>query len=268
MILIKKIYIRIFTFLAFVCIIGLGSYIYFHLNDISTINPIFLKFISERIFFFSIIFSILLILAFYYLIYKQENNIYEELDKIKEYSQKGNINKISVQKLGKLGEKIMLLNDKLSDLNDKRVEKITSLSKEINFLYNLIDVPVFSVNMKGEIDKVSKNFINELKYDKKDIIDKSVTDIVTDVNFNALTQELKQSKMVPLKSSLSLDPKEDGEKKYFVFYPIFNVKNKLTNSICIMVDKAEYDKLQTGTVKDVSEENGTSPLLKRLFDLH
>lgn len=269
MYLIKRIYLFVFLLLTFLFIIGLGIIIYFTATSVNTGNAIDMKFLGERVLFIAILFSIVLVFAFHYLVRKKEQNIYEELDKIREYSQKGNINKNSIKKLGTLGDKIMLINEKLSDLNSKRVEKITALSKEINFLYNLIDVPVFSVNMKGEIDKVSKAFLKIIDYDKQDIIDKLVNDFIQDINFNSLTQELEQSKMVPLKSPIITDSEKEQKEKYFVFYPIFNIKNILSNSICIMVDKKEYEKLQTANhIHDNSEDKSLSPLLNKLLDLY
>ena len=269
MFLIKRIYILLFLLLMFAFIIGLGVVTYISLTGVDSANLVDLKLLGERILFISLIVGILIITSYYYLINKQEDNVYEELDKVKEYSQQGNINKNVISKLGKLGEKIMLINDKLSDLNNKRVEKITSLSKELNFLYNLIDVPVFSVNMKGEIDKTSKSFLKAVDLDKKELIDKPLNDLLKDVNFNSLVQSLRQSKMIPHKSSFLTDPEGEDKMRYFVFYPIFNVKNNLANSVCIMVGKQEYERLKSNTIQDKSEEeNGISPLLSRLSELH
>ena len=267
MYLIKKIYFRVFILLNIVILLGMGFYIYLNLTNMTPDSSIELKFVGEQSLFIAYIFVILFIGSYYYIVVRQEKDIYVELDKIKEYSEKGNINKNSVKKLGKLGEKIMLINAKLSELNEKRVKKITSLSKEINFLYNLIDIPIFSVNMKGEIDKVSKKLTYILDVDKQNIIDQPINIIIDEINFDSLAQELKQSKMVPIKSPLHPDLEKSSDLKYFAFYPIFNIKNELSSSVCILIDKEEYVQLQENKPEE-EKKPGLSPLLDRLNGLH
>lgn len=267
MYLIKRIYFQIFILMTIIILFGMGLYIYLNLTNMTPDSSIELKFLGEQVLFVAFIFVILFIGSYYYLIVRKEKDIYGELDKIKEYSEKGNINKNSVKKLGKLGEKIMLINAKLSELNEKRVKKITSLSKEINFLYNLVDIPIFSVNMKGEIDKVSKKLTTLLNVDKQNIIDKPINIIIDEINFESLAQELKQSKMVPIKSPLHPDLEKSSDLKYFAFYPIFNIKNELSSSVCILIEEEEYEQLRENK-PDEEKKAGLSPLLDRLNGLH
>ncbi len=269
MFLVKKRWLLSILILAVLMIISLGINYYLSLSKITRGAESTIKLLSENFIYLTIIFVAVLI-GFLIALFLKSNSVLKELDKIAELSRQGvAIPYGSLKRLGGLGEKIMVINSGLSRLNEVKSKKISSLSKINNFIFNIIDLRVFITDVNGQITKVSKGLLEYLDIERKTILDNNVDSILDDFNFSALAQELRRSQHVPIKRDIQVKPDVTPHEEYFVFYPIFNYQNKLANSLCLLVEKALYDKLasKTPTESLQSKEAHVSPLLKRLLDL-
>ena len=267
MYLIKKIYNKLFFLLTFGLILGMGIYSYVKLTGLKIDNAEQLRTLGESLLFIAIVFAIFLITIFYQLIRKNQHDVFDVLEKAKEHANQGNIDINSVRSLGKLGEKIFQINQELSELNDRRVERITTLSKENSFLYNILEVPALRVNLAGTVEKVSKGLTKKLQIEKEEIADKSLKDILEDFSFPPISRELESSKLVPIKSKLDPEFKDVSDSYYLVFYPIFNIKEQLSSSVAIMVTEEEYENLSKHSdLKNIPESEIISPIIQNLID--
>jgi len=267
MYLIKKIYNKLFFLLTFGLILGMGIYSYVKLTGLKIDNAEQLRTLGESLLFIALVFAIFLITIFYQLVKKNQNDVFDVLEKAKEHANQGNIDINSVRSLGKLGEKIFQINQELSELNDRRVERITALSKENSFLYNILEVPALRVNLAGTVEKVSKGLTKKLQIEKEEIADKSLKDILEDFSFPPISRELESSKLVPIKSKLDPEFKDVSDSYYLVFYPIFNIKEQLSSSVAIMVTEQEYENLSKHSdLKNIPESEIISPIIQNLID--
>jgi len=269
MFLVKKQWLLAILILTILMVLTLGIYYYLALSKVDSAAESTVKLLSENFIYISIIFIAVLI-GLSIALFAKSNDVLKELDKIAELSRKElAVPRESFKRLGALGEKIMVINAGISKLNEIKSKKISSMGKINNFIFNIIDLPVFITDVNGQITKVSKGLLEYLDIERKYILDNNVDNILDDFNFSALAQELRRSQHVPIKREIQVKPDITAHEEYFVFYPIFNYQNELANSICLLVEEALYEKLasKTPTESLQSKEAHVSPLLKRLLDL-
>lgn len=264
MLLIKRLHIYFIFIISCGLILFLGINGYLTLAGISASDNLSLKYLAENFLFMSFIFIIVLVIFFLFIIFKSRNVI-KELDKIIELSQQGDYSPSRhLEKLGILGMKISDLNAQISALNDMKSLKISSISNLNDFLLNKIDAKLFITDVSGQVVKVSKSFLDSFNIEKKNIIDKNVGDLVENLNIHSLGDELRSRKSVLLRGGIRLKNDNFENNKYFIFYPISNMKNQLANIVCVVEDEKTIKKLLEEERKsDLGGEDIIQPIIDK-----
>ncbi len=253
MVIIKK---NILTFIAFISILfililGIISFLIINTYDISSSES--RKFFSEIIIYISILLSIIVFLFFFF-INLRSIKVLKELDKIISITKygKSDIGK-NLDKINPLGEKINQLFSQLFLYSEKKSLVISSLSNIINFVLNNINLNIFIIDVEGLIIKNSKCFCKEYKVNPIQVIYQNV--VFKNFELKEIIFMLEQD-LEPLfykKIIFTI-----YNKKYnsdIIFYPVTNIKNKISNIICI-TDKSE-SKLKS-ILKNIKAEKKAS----------
>jgi transcriptional regulator with PAS, ATPase and Fis domain len=249
---------------ALILFLGINGYL--TVKGVSVQDDLSFKYIAENFLFISFILIIVLVIVFLFILFKSRNVI-KELDKIVELSQQGDYSPSRhLEKLGTLGEKISDLNAQISTLNDMKSVKISSISNLNDFLLNKIDAKLLITDISGQIVKVSKSFLDSFDIEKKNIIDKNIEELIENLDIRSLNSELKSRKSFILKGGIRLKNLENG--KYFIFYPISNMKNQLSNIVCVVEDEKTIKKLLEEEKKSNLEgEDIIQPFIDKSSDL-
>lgn len=253
MIIIKKHTLTSIAFISilFILIIGIISSLIINTYDITSLEN--KKYYSEIIIYISLLLSIIIFFLFF-ITNLRSTNILKEMDKaisISKYG-KSDIGK-NLNKINPLGEKINQLFSQLFLYSEKKSLVISSLSNIINFVLNNINLNIFIIDVEGLIIKNSKCFCKEYKINPIYVIYQNV--IFKDFELKEIIFMLEQD-LEPLffkKMTFTI-----YNKKYnsdIIFYPVTNIKNKISNIICI-IDKNE-GKLKS-ILKNIKSDKKTS----------
>jgi transcriptional regulator with PAS, ATPase and Fis domain len=238
MILVKRIPLYTAFLVIGLIIILLGVINYLKLTSIETFDIRLVKYYAENMIFMSIV-SVIILISAVFIIHRGGVRVLREIDKATEISRSGRYYSIEyTKKLGKLGDKINRLFLELNTLNDMKSLKISSISNINAFLMDNTDLHVLILDIEGTIQSCSKRLLEKLNVKAQDIKGKSFTEVITDPDFQQIVKELERnrSSVSTEKSILSLG--EGRFQIYAVFYPIFNIRNELSNIVCIIEKEA------------------------------
>jgi PAS domain-containing protein len=219
---------KLFAMLALLC--G-GAVVFFGVRDYlliaasATLTRGELKLRAETVLFLSIVVTILVLVCFG-LILLRSRNISRELDKIADIARYGSFSyEESLRRIGPLGEKIRLLNRELTELNEMKTLRISSLTAINTFLLNNIRLAVLVTDITGRVSAVSPRCQEKLKSEDSEIVGRHISEVLPELDFQGTVSRLEKQRMST----------EAGETKDSpTFYPIFNRNNELANIICVL----------------------------------
>jgi signal transduction histidine kinase len=191
----------------------------------ASLSPEELKIRSETVLFLSIVFAVVILLVFG-LILLRSRNISRELDKISEMTRYGNFSfEESLRRIGPLGAKIRQLNQRLTELNEMKTLRISSLASINALLLNNIRLALLITDITGKISSISARYLEKLKIESGEAVGKHITEVLPELDFQAAIGRIEKQHTELLLGDLKDSP---------TLYPIFNRKNELSNIICIL----------------------------------
>ncbi|UCB45511.1 MAG: hypothetical protein JSV25_15085 [Spirochaetota bacterium] len=233
MILVKRVVFYVAFFIIGALIIMLGVVNYLRLSDIDAYNIQLIKFYAENLLYLSIV-SLIILFVTVLIIHRGGTRVLKEIDKVTELSGYGRFYSGEyTKKLGRLGEKINRLFLELNRLNDMKSLKISSVSNLNSFFLDSTHLHLFITDIEGTIQSCSRLLQEKLKIEVQDIRGKGFSDIIKDLDFNELVVELQRSHTAVKREKVILTIGESSFQSQFMLYPIFNVRNELSNIVCV-----------------------------------
>ncbi len=233
MIIISKFSLYVFALIAGILIFFLGITSYYYLKDIPTVATLAVKYIAENFIFYAILFNIILWFLLWRITVKS-TKILAQLDKIIELSKTGNYNVVEyLKKLGKLGEKINLILFQFTQLNLLKSLKISAQSNLNEFLITKINIRLLILDMQGNILNVSQPFLELFGLAKDQLVNKNLKEIIKDLNFEQLLQDVKKERKPVLLANTIVEIKEKKEIITLSFQPVADIKNNISSVIVI-----------------------------------
>ena len=225
MILIRRVFLLFLLVLACtaVLVLGIRSFLLFSGSSESSLEEMKLR--SEGILFLSITFSAIILLIFGLTLLRSWN-IFRELDKIIDLTRHGSVSmEESLMRIGALGDKIRSLNQQLSETNEMKTLRISSLVGINAFLLNNINLPLLTTDITGKVTGASPKLLEKLKADHSAVIGKNIKTALPELDFQQVisTLEIKRSKLFL-----------DENKAAATFVPVFNRRRDLSDIICIL----------------------------------
>ena len=215
-----------------------------------------LKIRGETVLYLSIVFSIAVLLSFT-LVLMRSRNIYRELDKISEMTRYGNFSIAgSLGRIGPLGEKILQLNQRLTELNAMKSLRISSLASINAFLLNNSRLALIVTDITGKISNVSARCLERLKRETGEVVGRHISEVLPELDFQ---------------SSIARIEKQPGEleladlKESPTLYPIFNSRNELSNIICVLGKEEIVTKISRHAEERPRPAAGVTKLVRRYF---
>jgi PAS domain-containing protein len=239
-----------------------GAVLFFGIRDYrvigrsASLSPEELKILSETVLFLSIVFSVVILLLFG-LILLRSRNISRELDKITEMTRYGNFSfEESLRRIGPLGNKIRQLNQRLTELNEMKTLRISSLAAINAFLLNNIRLALLITDITGKISSLSPRCLEKLKIEPGEAAGKHITEVLPELDFQMVISRLEKQHTELLLSDLRDSP---------TFYPVFNRKNELSNIICTLGKEEIVTKLSKYDEDRAKPTSRVTTLVRRYF---
>jgi PAS domain-containing protein len=224
MYLVNRKLLLLLLFLAVCAPVLLGVRALLLAGDFAGLGPEELKLWAENSFFLSLLGGVLVIVVGA-LILRRSRNVLRELDKARDLARYASFSSSgSLRRLGGLGEKIRLLYLQLTELNDKKSLKISTLAGVIDFFLQAGDLPLVIADVTGKITQVSRKYLEAYKLDQLDLAGKYLSEIIPDLVWQELVARLEKEHRA-LKSGAA--------KESPVFYPVFNRGGELAAVICV-----------------------------------
>jgi PAS domain-containing protein len=233
MLLIKKGYFSfaIITSCALVLLLGITGYSAVKGRGAYTTTQ--LKFYSENCIYISIL-AIIVILTIFFLISRKSLKVLRELDKIAEISRYGKYyTGDHLKKLGTLGEKIDHLFFELNRLNEMKSLRISTLSNIQQFFLESIHLKLLITDMQGTIQYASRALLHIFEQESAQIIGKNISSLVQEIQFSELVADMELNRRPVMQENLTVKVGENSFTSGMEYIPIFNVKNQLSEIICI-----------------------------------
>ena len=238
MILVKRIpmYIVFFIIGALIVIPGVVNYV--RLTSFETLDIQLVKFYAENIIYITII-SVIILLASVFIIHRGGVRVLKEIDKVTEMSASGKYFSVEyTRKLGKLGDKINRLFSELNRLNDMKSLKISTISNLNSFLLDNIDFHLLIADIEGNVLSCSRRFLDKFDINLPDIRGRNLQEVVIDLDFSKVVSELERNRSSADIEKVVISAGETRYQTNLVLYPVFNVKNELSNIICVSEKEA------------------------------
>lgn len=263
MLVIKKVLFYIILILPCFLITALGYYGFTILNSINTANDLRLKFIAENFLFYSAIFiSILVFMAV--IAAKKSHKLFRDLDKIAELTHHGqNHTSEYLKRIGKLGQKIDALFIQLNKLNEMKSLKISALTNLNEFLCDNFDMKLFILDRLCRIINISKTLLQKLNMEEDSMINESIAEHAKGLDCDEIVAELETLRKPITRKDIEMN-ENDKYKGDFIFYPIFNSRNELSNIVCILEDDKIIDELSKKAEQVKVDENTRHGLFRGL----
>ncbi len=256
MILVKRRLIIVVSLLCLAAVLFFGVHGYLQLKDSADFSKNELKIHAESYLFISIVSAVGVLLAFAVLLLRSRN-ISRELDKLIDMVRYGNFAlEGGLKRIGPLGDKIRQINQQLSDLNEMRSLRISSLVGINTFLINNIRLALLITDITGKVSRISPRCVDRLKIESAEAVGRHITEILPEVAFQEVVSGIEKKHTPVILSELKDSPS---------FYPVFNRNNELANLICVL----GKEDVITGITKQVEEQrkpgSPVTSLVKKYF---
>lgn len=239
MILVRKKYLYILTFLFCLLVVFGEVKFFFALKSIALQTNLEVKYEVENFIFASIMLFMIVIFFLVNLI-RVSDNMLKKLDKMIELSEYGEHDiSVHLKEMGVFGIKVNYLMFQQNRLNDIKTLKISSLSGVNNFLMERIGKMIFIVNRQGEVTDCSKRLEEQLKSDKGKLIGKNIDTLLKGANFEELFASLAEMRKPITKEGLEIEIDGKTSLRKAAFYPVINAGNEVSHMIAVIEDPHE-----------------------------
>jgi signal transduction histidine kinase len=215
-----------------------------------------LKIRAETVLYLSLVFSVAIVLSFS-LVLLRSRNISRELDKISDMTRYGNFSiEGSLGRIGPLGEKILQLNQRLTELNAMKSLRISSLASINAFLLNNSRLALLITDITGKITNASARCLERLKKETGEVVGRHITEILPELDYqSSITRMEKQPgelELADLKESPTL-------------YPVLNSRNELSNVICVLGKEDIVTKISKHAEERSKPTSAVTKLVRKYF---
>ena len=215
-----------------------------------------LKIRGETVLYLSIVFSSAILLAFA-IVLLRSRNIFRELDKISDMTRYGNFSiQESLGRIGPLGEKILQLNQRLTELNAMKSLRISSLASINSFLLNNSRLALLVTDITGKITNVSARCLEKLKKETGEVTGRHITEVLPDLDFQSSVAKIEKQRgeleLAELKESPTL-------------YPVFNSRNELSDIICVLGKEEIVTKISKYAEERSRQASRVTKLVRKYF---
>jgi signal transduction histidine kinase len=213
-----------------------------------------LKIRGETVLYLSIVFAVAILLAFS-IVLLRSRNIFRELDKISDMTRYGNFSiEGSLGRIGPLGEKILQLNQRLTELNAMKSLRISSLASINAFLLNNSRLALLVTDITGKITNASARCLEKLKKETGEVVGRYVTEVLPELDYQSAIGKIEKQHGELELSDLKESP---------TLYPVFNSKNELSNIICILGKEEIVTKISKHTEERLRPSSRVTKLVRR-----
>ena len=225
MIQIRRILFILLLLLSFAAVMFFGIRDYLLITGSAGLSQGEMKIRGETVLYLSIVFSAAILLCFS-LVLLRSRDIYRELDKISDMTRYGNFSIAgSLGRIGPLGDRILQLNQRLTELNEMKSLRISSLAAINAFLLNNSRLAVLITNITGKITSVSTRCLEKLKKESAEVVGRHITEILPELDFQSSIATLE-------KQPGELELREMNNAP--TLYPVLNSRNELSYIICVL----------------------------------
>ena len=231
MILVKRKYLYILTFLFSLLLIFGEVKFFFALRSANLTSNLDVKYQAENFIFASIVLFLILYLFLFDFI-RKSSNILRKLDKIIGLSEYGTRD-ISghLKDLGILGEKVRYLLYHLNQLNEMKSLKISSLSGINSFLMSKVEEKIFILDYNGDIIDCGPRFPEMIGEKKEGVLNSNINDFYRDLSPGELYSDIEKTRSPIEKTDVALTIGKKEERQNITFYPVFNANNQISHLI-------------------------------------
>jgi signal transduction histidine kinase len=213
-----------------------------------------LKIRGETVLYLSIVFAVAILLAFS-IVLLRSRNIFRELDKISDMTRYGNFSiEGSLGRIGPLGEKILQLNQRLTELNAMKSLRISSLASINAFLLNNSRLALLVTDITGKITNASARCLEKLKKETGEVVGRHVTEVLPELDYQSAIGKIEKQHGELELSDLKESP---------TLYPVFNSKNELSNIICILGKEEIVTKISKHAEERLKPSSRVTKLVRR-----
>jgi signal transduction histidine kinase len=221
----RRILFVLLILLACAGVLFFGIRDYLVISSSASLSAQELKIRAETVLYLSIVFAVALAL-FYIVVMVRSRNIYRELDKISDMTRYGNFSiEGSLYRLGPLGEKILQLNQRLTELNAMKSLRISSLNSINAFLLNNSRLALLVTDITGKITNASAPCLERLKKERSEVVGHHLTAVLPELDFQSSVAKIEKQR-----GELELSDLKDSP----TLYPVLNRDNELSNIICVL----------------------------------
>jgi len=222
---IRRVLFIVLLLLSCAAVLFLGIRDYVLIGGSAELASAEIKLRAESVLYLSIVFSLFQLLVFGVVLLRSRK-IFRELDKISDMTRYGNFSIAnSLRRLGPLGEKIGQLNQRLTDLNEMKGLRISSLAAVNTFLLNNSRLALMILDITGKVTKISPRCRERLKLEEKEVVGRHISEFVPDLNFQTAVTRIEKQHIELEMSELKESP---------TLYPVFNRRGELSDLICIL----------------------------------
>jgi signal transduction histidine kinase len=219
-----------------------------------SLSQVELKIRGETVLYLSIVFAVAILLAFS-IVLLRSRNIFRELDKISDMTRYGNFSiEGSLGRIGPLGEKILQLNQRLTELNAMKSLRISSLASINAFLLNNSRLALLVTDITGKITNASARCLEKLKKETGEVVGRHVTELLPELDYQSAIGKIEKQHGELELSDLKESP---------TLYPVFNSKNELSNIICILGKEEIVTKISKHTEERLRPSSRVTKLVRR-----
>ena len=233
MLLVKKgyFYLTLVVCCTLILLLGIAGYTAISNRSLFTFSAI--KYHSENCIFIAIL-SVIVVLTLFFLMNRKSVKVLRELDKIAEISRYGKYYTGDyLKKLGSLGERIDHLFLELNSLNEMKSLRISALSKREQFLLENVPLKLMVIDVRGSLQGASRVLLEAIEQERSQIVGKNIEAFLKNVKFSDVIKDMENNRGVVMRKNIVVHAGEKSFESTIEFIPIFNVKNQLSDIICI-----------------------------------
>lgn len=240
MITVKRKYIYLLLSAAILCMILFGIFGYSTLRNENTFSESMIKFNSEQFIYFSILFSLIMILI-YIAVSRKSTNIEKLMERAIQITKFGgkDLNNIFSQ-MGYIGEKMNILYEDLERVNRMKTSKIYALTVLNTFLSDSIEQNIIVTDAAGIIKHISRKAVETNGIGKTDALGRNIGEIIEKINIKARAVELMKTKRAFYVSEVSEERtgRQDEENRGgTLFSPVFDDSGVLSYIVIVFGEK-------------------------------
>ncbi len=215
MIIISKRDILLLGLLTVATILVLGIIGYRFFLSPESASRLGVKLTAERFLFIAVVVASFITLLFGATLVRSRN-VSKEIEKMIEMTGSDDYKPdISLRKLGALGRQISRLYTRINELNRKLALRLGSQAALVSFLVGNMTQPVLVSNVLGQIQYISKGYVERKKINRSELLGTFVENLSSDIVTQSILSKVSTGHS-------AIDLALEKEKEQLTIHPIFN----------------------------------------------